>query len=229
MEILVEASPDGVSTYSLEVEATPLERKLSEMPSDKKDKEMFYLIGDFLEAHGYRRFAQPDFAKPGKECKYVLNAWKAPQQLLLCFGAGAHTHYFEGHVWANIYSVEKYIEVVNEGYFPGVLGAYVPKEELIHKYMVLGVRCLEIDKNIFKKMFGISIDEYFVSQIKDLINVGWLMEKSDRYVITKEGLWYIDNISKKFYSNSNIGEKQPWGKNLYNFVPYRFYGKEVKS
>jgi len=223
LEILIEINVDGISSYSLEVEATPLEKKLSEMPSDEIDKKMFYLVGEFLEQHGYRRFAQPDFAKPGKECRYVLNAWKAPQQLLLGFGAGAHTHYFGGYMWANIYPVEKYIEIVSKGYFPGVLGTYVSDDELMHKYIVLGVRCLEVDKNIFEKMFGASIEDYFYLQIKDLVDFGWIEEKSDRYVVTKEGLWYIDNISKKFYSKYNMGEKQPWGKNLYNFVPLNFY------
>jgi oxygen-independent coproporphyrinogen-3 oxidase len=81
-------SPDGISVYSLEPEATPLERKTSEMPSEEVDRKMFYFIGDFLESIGYCRFMQPDFSKPGKECKYVLNAWKAPQQLMIGFGAG---------------------------------------------------------------------------------------------------------------------------------------------
>ena len=223
-----EYQPDSISTYSLEPEARPLEKKLPEMPSEEVDKKMFYYIGNFLKELGYHRFTQPDFSKPNKECKYVLNAWEAPQQLLLGFGAGAHTHYFGGHVWANIYPVKKYIEIINKGFFPGVMGIHVTKEELMAKYLVLGVRHLEINKMKFNDMFGLRIEDQFSAQIKELQQYGWVEDDGRKYVITREGLWYIDNISKKFYTKANIGKKQPWGKNLYNFIPYTFYKlKEV--
>ncbi len=221
-------SPDGISVYSLEPEATPLERKTSEMPSEEVDRKMFYFIGDFLESIGYRRFMQPDFSKPGKECKYVLNAWKAPQQLMIGFGAGANTHYFGGHVWANVYPVKSYIEAIEKGYFPSVMGIEVPLEELEAKYMVLGVRHLSIEKKGFKAMFGKSISDKFSSEIKRLKKLEWIREENSYYKITREGLCYIDNISKTFYSKANEGKGQPWLKGLYNYIPKKFY-KPSKS
>jgi oxygen-independent coproporphyrinogen-3 oxidase len=223
-----ELSPDGVSVYSLEPEATPLERKTSEMPSEEIDREMFYFIGDFLENVGYRRFMQPDFSKPGKECKYVLNAWKAPQQLMIGFGAGANTHYFGNHVWANVYPVKSYIETLENGYFPGVKGIEVPLKELEAKYMVLGVRHLSVEKASFKKMFKENINDMYGSKIKELKELGWIVEENDCYKITKEGLYYIDNISKTFYTKANRGKGQPWLKGLYSYIPKKFY-KPSKS
>lgn len=216
-------SPHGISAYSLEPEATPLETKISEIPSDKVDKEMFYFIGDFLENIGYHRFMQPDFSKPGKECKYVLNSWRAPQQLMIGFGAGAHTHYFGGHVWANVYPVKTYIDALEQNFFPGVMGVNVPLDELKSKYMVLGARALSIKKENFRKAFGENINDKFNSEIKSLIKLGWLKEEANCYKITREGLYFIDNISKVFYSHINKGEGQPWLKGLYNFIPKRFY------
>ena len=218
-----ELSPHGISVYSLESEATPLERKTSEIPSEEVDREMFYFIGDFLESIGYYRFMQPDFSKPGKECKYVLNAWKAPQQLMIGFGAGANTHYFGSHVWANVYPVKSYIDALENGYFPGVMGIEVPLEELKAKYMVLGVRHILIEKNSFKAMFGESISDKFSSKIERLKKLGWISEENDYYKVTREGLYYIDNISKVFYSKANKKEGQPWLKGLYNYIPKKFY------
>jgi len=216
-------SPDGISVYSLEPEATPLERKTSEMPSEEVDRKMFYFVGDFLESIGYCRFMQPDFSKPGKECKYVLNAWKAPQQLMIGFGAGANTHYFGNHVWANVYPVKSYVEAVEKGYFPGVMGIGVPLEELETKYMVLGARHLSIEKRGFEAMFKKSISDKFNSEINRLKKLKWIKEENSYYKITREGLYYIDNISKTFYSKANKGEGQPWLKGLYNYIPKRFY------
>ncbi|MGE4555048.1 MAG: radical SAM family heme chaperone HemW [Candidatus Paceibacterota bacterium] len=223
LDKIKELSPDGVSVYSLEPEATPLERKISKMPPEEIDKEMFYFIGDFLENIGYRRFMQPDFSKPRKECRYVVNAWKAPQQLMVGFGAGAHTHYFGNHVWANVYPVKDYIEAIENGFFPAVMGVEVSVEELKAKYMVLGVRHLLVEKKIFNKMFGEEISNKFNFEITKLKKLSWINEENDYFKITREGLYYIDNISKIFYSKKNKGKGQPWLKDLYNYVPKKFY------
>jgi len=223
-----ELLPDGVSVYSLEPEATPLERKIFEMPPEEIDRKMFYFIGNFLERIGYQRFMQPDFSKPSKECKYVLNAWKAPQQLMIGFGAGANTHYFGNHVWANVYPVKNYIKAVESGYFPGVMGVKVLLKELEAKYMVLGVRHLSVEKASFKKMFGKNINDKFGPKIKKLKELKWITEENDCYKVTKEGLYYIDNISKIFYTETNKGKGQPWLKGLYNYIPKEFY-RPLKS
>ncbi|MDD5638711.1 MAG: radical SAM family heme chaperone HemW [Candidatus Pacebacteria bacterium] len=218
-----EFSPDGISVYSLEPENTPLERKTSEMPSEEIDRKMFYFIGDFLENIGYCRFMQPDFSKPDKECKYVLNAWRAPQQLMVGFGAGANTHCFGNYVWANVYPVKSYIESIESGHFPGAMGIKVSLEELKAKYMVLGARHLSIEKKVFKEIFGESISDKFSSKIERLKKLGWISEENNYYKITREGLYYIDNISKMFYDKANKGKEQPWLKGLYNYIPKKFY------
>jgi len=220
-----EFSPDGISTYSLEPEATTLEKRAQEIPSEDIDKKMFYFVGDFLEGAGYRRFMQPDFSKPGKECKYVLNSWKSPQQLMLGLGAGAHTHYFGGHVWANIYPVKSYLKAINDGYFPGIMGINVSVNELMAKYMVLGVRGIVVDKRKFQDVFRKDIIEKFGKKIKELEQLGWLKNVKDKIEVTREGLYYIDNISKTFYTTKNKNQGQPWLKNLYNLIPQNFYKK----
>ncbi|GAI17793.1 unnamed protein product, partial [marine sediment metagenome] len=228
LENFIQLDPDGISTYSLEIEGLPFMKKIPELPSDKLDKEMFYYIGEFLTKNGYIRYAQPDFSKPGKEDKYVLNSWKAPQQLMLGFGAGAHTHYFGGHIYVNVCSVKRYIEAIEDGYFPVILGQSLTKEDLMAKYMVLGVRCLYIDKIKFKKYFGIEILRKFNKQINELLKKGWLKDIGNYYEIADIGLWYIDNISKTFYSKANINERQPRGKKLSNYNNITLY-KRIRA
>ena len=225
LEKTVEINPDQISAYTLEVRGTPLESFLSDMPSDEVDKEMYYLIKKFFEEHGYIHYEQCDFAKPGKYSRYSSNVWKAPQQITLGFGAAAYSDYFGNHSWTNLYPVEKYIKIVNEGVFPGTLGTEMTKEELMAKYMVLGSRCMNSDKNMFERLFNVKIDEYFTSQVKELVDYGWIKDGGNEYVITKNGVYYINNIAKKFYTKPNIGEKQPKHKNLYNFIPIDFYKK----
>lgn len=172
---------------------------------------------------------QPDFSLPSKECKYVVNAWRAPQQLMLALGAGAHTHYFGGHNWTNVYPVAEYIKTVKEGLVPIAVGAKVTERELMSKYMVLGVRALNVSKSKFRELFGIDMQDAFREQLSYLIRLGWAADKGDEYQLTRDGIYYVDNICKLFYSEENRNERQPRGKKLYNFVPKKFYGKDSKQ
>lgn len=223
LETIAEYAPDTVSAYSLESDETALSGEKSKIPSDAVDREMFYLVGDYLKASGYARYMQPDFALPGKECRYVVNAWQAPQKLLLGLGAGANTHYFGGHSWTNVYPVTEYIKALNSGCSPIVSGSRVDHEELKAKYMVLGVRGINIDKSNFERLFGEAIVHKFGLQIAGLISKGWLQDKGDIYEVTRQGLPYINNISKVFYTAQNNGRPQPWYNDIHTFIPKKFY------
>lgn len=218
--------PEGISVYSLGIEDTVMRDKVSELADDAGDKEFFYLIRNLLENNGYMPFMQPDYSLPGKECKYVVNAWRAPQQLMLSFGAGAHTHYFGGHNWANVYPIKDYMNTIRNGQSAIAVGAKVAEQELMAKYMVLGVRAISVDKKQFKDLFGLEIQDVFSQQLTELARLGWLTDHGNDYRITREGLYYTDNISKFFYSRDNTGQNQPRGRHLYNYVPKNFFGKQ---
>ena len=222
LKIITDFSPDTVSAYSLEADETIFNGG-SKIPSDALDREMFYLVGDYLKTFGYNRYMQPDFALSGKECQYVVNAWKAPQKLLLGLGAGANTHYFGGHSWTNVYPVIEYIKALNSECSPIVSGNNVDVEELKAKYMVLGVRGINIDKSEFQKLFGEEIVHKFGLEITKLISKGWLQDAGNAFEVTRQGLPYINNISKEFYTAKNIGKPQPWYNDIHTFVPEKYY------
>jgi len=210
----IDSKPHSISAYSLEVGGTALERLSSALPDDDTDHQMFNLIGRMLEDEGYTRFAQPDFAREGGECLYVVNAWRAPQQLMLGLGVGAHSHYFGGHVWSNTYRLDEYLNA-HPYTFRGSVGVRASDTELMAKYMVLGVRCIEVPKSEFLDMFGVTIDDVYRCELAELENVGWIRNTDDSVTVTPEGLWFINNISKHFYSASNASHAQPRGKHLH--------------
>lgn len=217
--------PQGISVYSLGIEDTVMRDRVPELATDAVDKQFFYLIRELLEGNGYQPFMQPDYSLPGKECKYVVNAWRAPQQLMLSFGAGAHTHYFGGHNWTNVYPIAEYMNVIRNDLVPIAMAAKVNEQELMAKYMVLGVRAISVDKGKFKALFGMEIQEAFGRQLAELTRLGWVADAGDEYRLTREGIYYVDNISKFFYSQDNAGQRQPRGKQLYNFVPTNFFSR----
>lgn len=145
---------------------------------------------------------------------------------MLSFGAGAHTHYFGGHNWTNVYPITEYMGTLRKGLSPIVMAAKVSEQELMAKYMVLGVRAIGVDKEQFKTLFGTEIQNVFPKEIAYLTDLGWIIDNETEYQLTRDGIYYVDNISKFFYTEANARESQPRGKQLYKFIPENFYGRQ---
>jgi len=219
LKMAVALSPDQISVYSLELRGTSLEKYLEKMPTEEQDKVMYFYIKEFLEKNAYIQYGQCDYAKLNKFSTYSTNVWRTPQQITLGFGAAAYSDYFGNYSWTNIYQVEKYIDVVNNKEFPGIIGIEFSKEELMARYMVLGCRSIQIDKNNFKIMFNETVDNYFKNQLTTLFGYGWIIDSGDAYQISRNGLYYINNIAKMFFSDDNKNKRQPKHQNLNNFSP----------
>ena len=219
LETVVEQSPTNVACYGLIVEGTGFARTLASLPDRDLEEEMRILIESQLTGAGYERWSLNDFCRPGGMTIYNINYWAAPQTLLLGFGAGSHTHYFGGHVWANTYSVTDYMDAVEASRFPGAIGQAVTVEELMHRFMVMGLHCLEVDMCAFERLFGASAWDLFAQPIRDLASRGWVARVDDRLRVTSAGHPYLFNISKAFFSEGNRGQGQPWSKGLRRVKP----------
>jgi coproporphyrinogen III oxidase-like Fe-S oxidoreductase len=145
---------------------------------------------------------------------YNVNYWAAPQTLLLGLGCGSHTHYFGGHIWTNTYSVDDYMDAIGADRFPDTVGQAVTVEELMHRSMVMGLHCLEVDMAAFERVFGASGWDMFSVPIADLTSRGWVERAGDRLRVTTAGHPYLFNISKAFFSEKSRGEGQPWARGL---------------
>lgn len=75
-------------------------------------------------------------------------------------GAGACSS-FNGANYYNVHDIEEYINVVNEGCLPVLIGQKFSLEDAMSRYMVLGTRCFEISKVEFEKCFGKKLRKYF--------------------------------------------------------------------
>lgn len=218
LEYVLAYQPDGISAYSLVVEGSPMADCVDRLPTDAEDRHMFFGLAQHLRASGYHRTAQPDWARTGHECRYVNTAWRAPQGLMLGLGAGAHTHHFGGHIWANLYSLEQYFGSVLADRPPIGVGQRISDDDLMRKFIVLGVRCGYLPHRSFFDLFGCQIEEVFTHEIARVTELGWLSRTAQGFAVTDEGMWYIDNLSKHFYSADSSGQQQPWAKGLQSYA-----------
>jgi hypothetical protein len=74
----------------------------------------------------------------------------------------------------------------------------------------------------FKDIFDLDSDLYFSKPLEELTKLGWIENLEDKYTLTRKGLWYAENVSKRFYDKTNINERQPKGKNLSRITTPRF-------
>jgi oxygen-independent coproporphyrinogen-3 oxidase len=214
LHTIIGQSPTNVACYSLIVEGTNFARTLASLPDRELEDEMRALVASKLTGAGYERWSLNDFCKPGGMTTYNVNYWAAPQTLLLGLGCGSHTHYFGGHIWTNTYSVDDYMATIEAARFPGTIGQAVTVEELMHRSLVMGLHCLDVDMAAFERVFGVSGWDKFAAPIADLASRGWVERAGDRLRVTTAGHPYLFNISKAFFSDASRGEGQPWARGL---------------
>ena len=221
----IETGINSISTYSLELSVRQGElQKLQ--ADDESDKAMFYLINSILTDKNWNHTAQPDYSKKDNISKETVVTWRAPQGHTLGLGAGACST-FNGNTYINVNSLKEYHKVIEKSGLPVLLGQKLSLGDAMSRYMVLGIRCFDIENKYFENCFGISIFDAFYEEIKILENYGLIEKHSEGITVTTKGKYYVDNISKMFYSLENRCRQQPWGELMSGMVAdeYSYFNK----
>lgn len=209
LRVAYDCGVTAISTYSLQPSAQQ-ESISAAQPSEKEDEEIFYAIHDEMEARGWVHVAQPDYAAPGHENDELLVSWAAPQGLNLSLGPGAWS-VFGGAVYCNVHDLAEYRRVIERDCLPVLAGTRMTLDDARSRYPVLGARCFTIPGQPFRAAFGERLTESFGEEIALLERQGLVGVRGEDVVVTRKGKYYVDNISKTFYSGPNRGRSQPWG------------------
>lgn len=223
IEIATNLGIQNLSLYAID----PSVRDLSIDQNDiEYEKKMFYKIYSSLTDKGYIQAAQPDYTLPFYENQQIIDLWGAPQSLNLGFGAGAFSESFNGFTWANIHDPNEYIKCINSNQIPILMGKKWGKDEEISRFAALGVRSLKLDLKKFEKIFDVDFCGIFKYEIELLKYYGYIEINDNNLIVSEKGKFYIDNISKMFFSFCNRGKTQLWGCNLRNVVPQNYVDME---
>ncbi len=142
-----------------------------------------------------------DMCRPGMECRYELDHWKAPQARFLGLGPGAFG--FTGtHTTINCLGVEPYRSRLQSGKLPLVSAREVSVTELKHRYFALGVKGLTVPLDPYRKAFGSEPLEDFAEALARLQAMDLVAVDSDRLSLTSMGRLYVDQCSSAFYSDA---------------------------
>ena len=82
------------------------------------------------------------------------------------------------------------------------------------RYFVLGLKFRGVSRTEFERHFGMSPEAQFGQTIDRLLKEGLLCNEGDYISLTPLGVKYVNNVSKEFYTDINLG----WRQHL-QFVP----------
>lgn len=207
--------------------------QIPKCPDEEAQQEMYWDSVRIFHKAGFLSVSDIDFVSPSvlkddkveyftipetngkglicKTCdiaKHVAHTWYEGKPML-SIGSGAYG-YLNHSMYLNEPNVKEYIRKVNEEEYAVVMGKYITKEERMRRSMVLGIKLLRFYRDDFKCMHGVDMMEVFKDRIDKLVE--WeLVDLTDEYieVTYPKGWYYMENVSKMFYSEENYRLPQP--------------------
>lgn len=186
-------SPDHISIYSLIwEEGTPFYEKLKKGELFETDNEleadMYEMIIDKLEESGYNHYEISNFAKDNMEARHNSKYWENVEYVGVGLGASG---YLGNLRYKNKSDFDEYYEDIAAGIKPVDQGEIeVVKAREIEEYrIILGLRLLKV---------GIEKSEKHASTIDSLVDRGYLVEKENRYLLTRKGVFLANNVFEEF-------------------------------
>lgn len=190
-----------VSTYSLQIEEGTFFYRLYQqdklpLPPEEMEAEMFELIMNEMESHGYKHYEISNFALPGYESQHNLTYWRNEEYYGL--GVGAHG-YVQRVRYANHTSLKKYMEQVTREGLAQKESHPVSEREEMENMLIMGLRTMEgVSKERFEARFGISLEKVYGGVIEKLHRSGLLATDGKHYFLTKKGIYLGNEVFAHF-------------------------------
>lgn len=182
--------------------------KLPKQASLSTYEKMSKKFGEKLAELGFHQYTSNHYAKDGKENVYNNDRWGFPQIECASFGPGAFGQ-LNGYVYCNEHSTEDYFAKINNGLKPIQMGKRINSLEQISRYLVLGVRCRDIDLIKFADMTGVDPRVFYKKEVDRLLEDGLIEVTDDVLHVTEKGCAYIVDVCTIFETENNKLFTQP--------------------
>jgi oxygen-independent coproporphyrinogen-3 oxidase len=224
LQLAIDLGIEHISTYCLFLDPgtrlynDTLAGRVADYPDEETEIAMYELTQEMLGEAGYHHYTINDFALPGRESEHHQINWKAPQRSYVGLGPGAFS-YVDGadgsYIYCTQHGLGDYLASVEEGRLPVRLANRLDRTERMARYMVLGLRCLVVERAPFRRLFGVDMEEAFAEPIARLKEWG-LVESDDRRLwMTDRGKHFASNVLKAFFTEPNYAKPQPIGVELF--------------
>lgn len=168
-------------------------------PGEDLEAEMYELLMEEMELHGFHQYEISNFSRPGFESRHNLTYWNNEEYF--GFGAGAHS-YVQGFRRANAGPLKKYMDMLMDGKLPVLEEHKVSKAEQMEEEMFLGLRKTDgVSVAIFTRKFGVDPTRLFHDEMVNLIQRGWLKVNKENIYLTKQGRLLGNEVFQSFLAN----------------------------
>ncbi|MCI1745605.1 radical SAM family heme chaperone HemW [Heyndrickxia oleronia] len=189
------------SSYSLIVEPKTVFYNLMQkgklhLPSVELEANMYSVLIDSMEKHGYHQYEISNFSKENYESKHNLVYWNNEEYF--GFGAGAHG-YVNGVRQSNIGPIKKYIEKLRAGHLPILESNVLTKNEMMEEQMFLGLRKNDgVNIEQFNQKFKVNMLDVFKEPIEQMIHKQLLQISEGSVQLTREGRFLGNEVFQAF-------------------------------
>jgi len=156
--------------------------------------DMYLEAVDTLTEADYKQQHITYFTLPKSDHKYVRISIKDD-----CVGMGSGSAgNIEKYTYSNNRSLDKYIEIINNGKFPIGSGLILSKKTEMEKFMVRGMSLLSINKGEFSRRFGKVPEDVFTDTIAKLKRKGLITVDKQEIKLTRMGRVWGFNVCAEF-------------------------------
>jgi oxygen-independent coproporphyrinogen-3 oxidase len=168
-----------------------IQKKETEPPSSRQEKKMFYMISDYLTAHGYEQTSCWDFANSaGHKIQYIT----CTRDENIGVGLSAYSK-LGGLFYANTFYLKDYIERTGSA-LPVATGTVMSPYRVMRRWFMMALYRIRVEKSEFENRFGVSMKEAmgnFMTMLK-LCNI--IKEYPEYIQVTRQGMYWISLMTK---------------------------------
>ncbi|MFO1443399.1 oxygen-independent coproporphyrinogen III oxidase [Bacillus sp. Bva_UNVM-123] len=166
------------------------------LPGEDVEAEMYEILMEEMDLHGFKQYEISNFSKPGFESKHNLTYWN--NEWYYGFGAGAHS-YINGARISNHGPLKKYMETVHSKELPIIHKHIVSRTEKIEEEMFLGLRkTAGISIQKFIEKFEESPLDIFKNELNALEERNLIQLTQDEIRLTKKGRLLGNEVFQAF-------------------------------
>ncbi len=185
VEEIISYGPPHLSCYAFTVEKDAPYAKMvaagATLPDEDDQAEMMVWTSKRLQAAGYQHYETSNYCQPGFECRHNLNYWRYGPYLGLGAGAVSFLRCEKEDPWGwrttNLKEPKNYLQALTG---PKPTGFFSEEENILGRtamaeFMMMGLRLKEgVQREVFKKLFGHSLEDVFSSPLEYCRQQGWL-------------------------------------------------------
>jgi oxygen-independent coproporphyrinogen-3 oxidase len=202
-------APDSVTIYQLELPFNTVFSK--ELRIAGQDQPAELPIADWPTKRDWVDYAFTELAQAGYEVSsaYTLVRDKARTRFVYrdslwrgadMFGTGVASF---GHVSGvhvqNVDTWEQYLGLLEQGQLPLGRALPVQPEQLLIREMILQLKTGRLERDYFRRKFGVDILERFQEGFDQLIESGDARRENGRVELTRQGLLQVDRLLPAFF------------------------------